>query len=381
MRLVIDDDLLDAQVLRLVGSAVHEGADVQEVLTAARAIDPTDLSTWYESFTALAHDTMQQATDPESARRAYLRASNYHRAAGQMLIGAPLDPRLVQSNRDSRAAFAQTGAQAIEIPYENTTLPGYFFAGSDEPGPLLILTGGYDSSAEELYFFSGRAALQRGYHVLAFDGPGQGAALIQQGLVLRPDWENVVGPVVDYALTRREVDPTRIGLVGLSLGAHLAPRAASAEHRLAACVADCGTFDMYAAFLQRLPEAIRPAFDAGDPDVRQQVAGMLEHLASAPTGGWALRRGMLVHGVATPMDYVLSTKDYTLAGRAQHIACPTFVCNAQNDPIGASAGELVAALTCPHEFVTFTGSAAEHCEVGARLQYDARVYSWLAGVL
>jgi hypothetical protein len=38
-------------------------------------------------------------------------------------------------------------------------------------------------------------------------------------------------------------------------------------------------------------------------------------------------------------------------------------------------------LTCPHEFVTFTGAAAEHCESGARLQYDARVYSWLAGVL
>lgn len=388
MRLAVDDDLLDGQVLRLVGSAVHGGADVQEVLTSARTIDPADLGTWYTAFTALADQTLAQAptNDDGSALSAGLRASNYYRAAGQMFIAAPVDHRLVQSNIASRDAFAKAlalipGAEAIQIPYEQTTLPGYFFAASDQPGPTLILTGGYDSSAEELYFFSGKAALERGYHVLAFDGPGQGAALIQQGLTLRPDWENVIGPVIDYAITRAEVDPQRIGLVGLSLGAHLAPRAASGEHRLAACVADCGTFDMYAMFLDRLPPVIRPAFEAGDKDVQQQVGQMLNTMAQEPTAGWTLRRGMLVHGADTALDYVLSTRDYSLQGRAQNITCPTFVCNAQNDPIGASAPQLVAALTCPHEFVTFTGAAAEHCESGARLQYDARVYSWLAGVL
>lgn len=386
MRLAVDDDLLDGQVLRLVGSAVHGGADVQEVLAAARTVDPTNLDTWHDAFTALAEATVQQATDEHSALGAYLRAANYHRAAGQMLISAPLDQRLVTSNRASRDAFAKAlplipGAEAIEIPYGTTTLPGYFFAASDAPGPLLILTGGYDSSAEELYFFSGAAALARGYHVLAFDGPGQGAALIQQGLVLRPDWDQVIGPVVDHAVTRPEVDPERIALVGLSLGAHLAPRAASAEHRLAACVADCGTFDMFATFLSRLPESLRGPFAAGDAEVQQQVGQMLEKMAAAPTAGWTLRRAMLVHGVATPLEYILATREYSLASHAGNITCPTFVCNAENDPISATAPDLVAALTCPHEFVTFTGSAGEHCESGARLQYDAAVYPWLAGVL
>ena len=101
--------------------------------------------------------------------------------------------------------------------------------------------------------------------MLAFDGPGQGAALLQRGLVLRPDWENVVAPVVDYALTRPEVDPARIALIGLSLGAHLAPRAASVEHRLAACIADCGAFDLYAGFLARLPGPLAGAYVAGSP--------------------------------------------------------------------------------------------------------------------
>ena len=74
--------------------------------------------------------------------------------------------------------------------------------------------------------------------MLAFDGPGQGAALLQQGLALRPDFENVITPVLDYLVSRADVDPNRVALIGLSLGAHLGPRAASEEHRLAACVAD-----------------------------------------------------------------------------------------------------------------------------------------------
>lgn len=72
-----------------------------------------------------------------------------------------------------------------------------------------MLTDGYNGTVEELYFMTGAAALPRGYNVLAFNGPGQGAALIEQGLAVRPDWENVVTPVVDYALTRRDVDGER----------------------------------------------------------------------------------------------------------------------------------------------------------------------------
>ena len=68
----------------------------------------------------------------------------------------------------------------------------------------------------------GAAALARGYNVLAFDGPGQ-AALLQQGIVLRPDWEDVVTPVLDYPRSRPEVDPAKVALIGLSLGGYLAP--------------------------------------------------------------------------------------------------------------------------------------------------------------
>ena len=63
--------------------------------------------------------------------------------------------------------------------------------------------------------------------------------------------------------------------------------------------------------------------------------------------------------------------------------CPTFVCNAENDPISSTAPELVAALTCPKELVTFTAAegAGDHCESGARLLYHARSFGLLETVM
>ena len=207
----------------------------------------------------------------------------------------------------------------------------------------MILLGGYDGTAEELYFLNGAAALARGYHVLAFDGPGQGSALLQQGLVLRPDWENVITPVLDHTRTRTDVDTDRIALIGLSLGAHLAPRAASAEHRLAAVIADCGSYDLFAAALDRMPGPLAAGFRERRPRATRLVTRILGMLERKPTAGWALRRGQLVHGVENPIDYLNELRRYTLAPYAAKIQCPTLVCNADGDDISASAPELVAA--------------------------------------
>ncbi len=393
----LKDELLDAQTLRAMGAGLAGGADLGECLATARRVKGTDLDSWHDEWLATARwvANLAEAAEAkgrrETARLAHLRASNYYRTAGVMLMGTPLDPRLVASNARQTdtfrraAALMDTPVETIEIPFEGASLPGYFFRVDDDPRPraTVILTGGYDGTVEELYFYNGAAALARGYNVLAFDGPGQGGALLRRGLVLRPDWENVVGPVVDYALGRPDVDPERIALIGLSLGAHLAPRAASGEHRLAACIADCGAFDLYAGFLERIPGPLSKGFAGGTRPAVAAVREILEHMAKKPTAGWALRRGLLVHGATDVMDLVESWKDYSLAGRAERITCPTWVCNAEGDAISASAPQLVEALTCEAEFVTFTAAegAGDHCEAGARALYHARSFGWLDDLL
>jgi alpha-beta hydrolase superfamily lysophospholipase len=395
--LAVKDELLDAQTLRAAGAAPYGGADIGECVTTARAARGTDLGSWHAAWTSTAvkvlalAESEQAAGRTESARLAFFRASSYFRTAGVMLLGAPLDPRLVESYKRQTSAF-RSGAsllaeppEILEIPYEGTTLPGYFFRAS--PGaaalPLVILTGGYDGTAEELYFFNGAAALARGYNVLAFDGPGQGAALIRQGLVLRADWESVITPVVDYALTRPDVDPAKIALIGLSLGGYLAPRAAAVEHRLAACIADCGSYDLFAAALKRIPGPLATGITGRQPLAAAVLRRVLARLASNPTAGWALRRGQLVHGAASPLAYLQALREYSLKDYAGQITCPVLVCDAEGDDISASAPQLVDALTCDKDYMHFTAAegAGDHCEAGARTLYHARTFGWLDSLL
>jgi len=392
-RLALKDPLLDFQVLRAAGSAPYGGADIGECIATARRVKPGDLDNWYAEWVATAEASAALAAraetsgDRETARLAYLRASTYYRTAGIVLLRPPLDPRLQDSNAKQTELFRRAGAlmnrppEALEIPYEQVSLPGYFFRAADdaERRATVILTGGYDSTVEEMYLTNGAAALARGYNVLAFDGPGQGGALIQRHLTLRPDWENVIRPVVDYALTRPDVDPHRIALIGPSLGAHLAPRGASEEHRLAACIADCGAFDLHAAFLRRLPSPLAAGVRRRSRTGEQALRALLGFLIAKPTAGWALRRGLLVHGVEDPIDLVASLRAFTLAGRAERITCPTWVCSAEGDEISESAPELFAALTCEKEYVRFTAAegAGDHCEAGARTLYHARSFNWL----
>jgi pimeloyl-ACP methyl ester carboxylesterase len=396
-RVMFRDELLDAQLLRVLGSAAYGGADIGECLQAARDVREDDLGSWYDAWHGLGDRVATLARDEEaadraeSARLAYLRACSYHRTSGVMLLGAPIDPRAVAAHRAQKAAFRAAmrltplPVEVVDIPFDSVRLPGYFLRPTDAAGrrATVILIGGYDGTSEELYLLTGAAALERGYNVLAVDGPGQGSALIEHGLTLRPDWENVVAPLIDHLVARPEVDPGRIAVIGLSLGAHLAPRAASGEPRLAACIADCGSYDLYAAALERMPSPLARGLRDGKLWARLAIRPILHLLVRKPTAGWALRRGMLVHGVPTPLAYLDCLREFTLHGYAERITCPTWVCNADGDEIGASAPQLVNALSCPKVFVQFTTAdgAGDHCEQGARTLYHARSFGWLDHLL
>ncbi len=244
----------------------------------------------------------------------------------------------------------------------------------------VIGLGGYDGTAEECYFYFAAPALARGYHVLLFDGPGQGAALLQQGLTMRAEWDTVITPVVDFLLARDDVDPARIALAGLSLGGFLGPRAAAGEHRLAALIADSGSFDMYGAALERMPKPLAHGFEKGDRLARLGLAEILDGMAKKPTAGWSLRRALVVHGVDSPLAYLDVLRDYRLDGHAQAITCPTLVTHAEGDAIGASAPRTFAALTvADKQLITFTAAegADDHCEAAARTLFDARAFAWL----
>jgi hypothetical protein len=223
---------------------------VGECLATAARIDGTNLTSWHDAWVGTAErvcalaEAELAAGRVETATGAFLRASNYFRTAGVMLMGTPVDERLQVANARQTEVFRRGAAllaqppEILAVPYQDTTLPGYHFrAGRDErPRPTVVLIEGYDGTSEELYFLTGRAALARGYNVLAFDGPGQGAALLQQQLVLRPDYETVVAAVLDFSgdvrtLTRAESGSSAIVAGQADGGLGSAARAARPRRR------------------------------------------------------------------------------------------------------------------------------------------------------
>ena len=250
---IFKDSLFNSQFLRFVGHTGAGGADIGECYAAASSIREGDAESWYAGWRSLAERTEAQAEaslalgHTVSARSAMLKASNYYHAAYLFMMQPQPDPRLLAAYRAQRRAFEKVTAlfpewgKNVEIPFEQNHLHGYFFP-SPYPGPrpVLIVTGGYDSTAEEAYFFSGPAALARGYHVVTYDGPGQGGDLIKNGQVFRADWETVLGAVLDWVRQQPNVDSTKIAQLGISFGGYLGPRAASGVEGLAATIVGPG---------------------------------------------------------------------------------------------------------------------------------------------
>jgi pimeloyl-ACP methyl ester carboxylesterase len=317
-----------------------------------------------------------------------LRASNYYRTSYIFMFAVPVDPRVVEAYDKQTDAFQKGAAlfeppiEILKIPYENATLPGYFIKpdASGAPRKTLLCTGGYDRTCEELFFSTAGGALERGYNVLTFDGPGQGGALVTQKLPMRADWEKVVTPVVDYLLTRPDVDSARIALYGGSFGGYLAPRAAAFEHRLAACIADAALFDPAALSNKMFPPDIASALARNDVAVLEPFFNKLQE---DTTQRFILGRGMWVHGAATPWEYFEMFQAYSLADVARNIQCPTFVDEAENDRRRGGGKDLYDALRCPKEYALFAASegAGEHCEAGAREVFFQRMFDWLDPIL
>jgi alpha-beta hydrolase superfamily lysophospholipase len=392
-RLVFKDDLLDGQLLRTMGHATYGAAEIGECLATATTIREGDRESWAAGWTALAERTFAagqaslRAGSRESATAAFLRASNYFRNAYVLHLEAPLPAAVALAYRGHRQAFREAAPglpgtpQPIEIPFEAGALPGYFCSGGPGRRPLVISVGGYDSTAEESYLWNGGAAVARGYHAVIFDGPGQGALLLERGQPFRPDWHLVVGAVLDAFAGRGDVDAGRIAVIGESWGGYLAAGAAARDRRIAACVLDPPQLGLFQAMLARLP--VPASLKARLPDGPGWLVALLRRImdrrAAKLTAGWALRRGMLTHGVASPWDYVLDARRYEQTAVVGDISCPTLVCDAAADEISRQARRFFDLLRCEKTYLRFTveEGAGAHCAIGNRALYHQRVFDWL----
>ena len=390
MKVKFQDPEFSFQLLRVLGSAASRQADVGEALAIADRIIEGDFESWFREWSTVAArleavaDANRAAGRRVSASDTYLRAGNYYRAAEFYLHGDSHDPRIAEfSGRSLRCFHAalETGELAYElsaIPYEGTTLPGVFFSGGSGKRRTLIVQTGFDGTMSGMLPWA-LAATRRGWHCLTFEGPGQGEVIRKQGLPFRPDWEKVVGPVVDFLAARPEVDARRIALLGSSFGGFLAPRAAAYEPRLVACVANGGVMDFLGA---RIPKTMtREQFAHALKQNPDRInSAMREQAARSPQARWSQENGQYTFHAASPAEWCLKALDYDMTPHAANIRCATLIIDVENEnSFPGQARPLYEALTCPKTWLYFSEAegAGDHCQTGSPGLAQQRIFDWL----
>ncbi|MGZ8578630.1 MAG: alpha/beta hydrolase family protein, partial [Actinomycetota bacterium] len=251
---LFEDPLHDEFAMWPLGLIESDGGAVGEVAAIAAAMttpdDQTFIAGWIDAADRHVEegDTAHRAGRDAQACGHYLRAASFYEVGMHMLYGSPVAPRLTEVFDRLSEAFARAMSvrdppgEPLSIPFDGHLMPGYFLramgAARGEAKPVIVCVNGYDATMADMYLAQVIDASHRGYHCVIFDGPGQGSMLVRDGVAMNADWERVLPPVVDAVMARADVDTKKVVLQGWSLGGYLAARAATGEHRLAACVLD-----------------------------------------------------------------------------------------------------------------------------------------------
>lgn len=384
------------RAIYMIGSG---GADFGECDTTLERIGSQSFDVWHEEWVKTSKrveeigDSSLKRGHKVSAREAYLRASMYYHISYFPLYGKPTDPRVLETyNREARV-FQKAGAlfhpslEVLEIPFEGGSLPGYFIKIDDKPRPTIVQTNGYDCTIHEMYFSHGPASRRRGYNYLIFDGPGQGRNLYRDNLHMRPNWETVVGPVLDYALTLNEVDPDNLILAGWSFGGYFSVRAACFEsHRLKAVVADPGQWDQRENIMAFLPlsDEQKAAFPDIDPTLLQPMEDKVKQAKGTHLYWEFIQRGFWVNDADSLYEYLKKLAEYEVSPYIHQLKCATAVTQSEGDTTALNAQKLIDAIPVTNKkriyFSTAEGSGG-HCEAMARSLYHQKIFDWLDEVI
>ncbi|HEX4166464.1 MAG TPA: prolyl oligopeptidase family serine peptidase [Bryobacteraceae bacterium] len=376
--------------LTSLGRAYHSAGDIGKVLYLTRQVEDSNFESAFQVFKQAGDEARAQAESStrgghlESARQAYLWAQNFYDSATYFIDGSKDPSRFLPTWQLLYDCWLQSlplfdpPIEPIKIPYEQTELHGFFIPAKKDASkrPLLILVNGSDGSLLDMWAWGGAGAVARGYNCLTFDGPGQGFALWQQKLHFRPDWEKVITPVIDYALTRPEVDPKRIAIQGISQGGFWVPRAVAFEKRIAAAIADPGVVDVSTSWTATLPKPMIGLLKAGR---KTEFDAYLEKSLD-PTRRAYLSFRMRPFGFSSFYDTYHAVMGYNLRDVAGQIRCPLLITSPANEAYWpGQSRQLYDLVSSAKTLVSFSESdgADLHCEPKGTGIRDLRVFNWL----
>jgi dienelactone hydrolase len=190
-----------------------------------------------------AANSAEQAGDKVSARDNYFIAANYWASA--MWTIDEVNPKLVALNGKKRENFdkyiglADHHVEWVELPYRGQSLPAIFHLPPDYKSgakvPAIVVVSGMDGYKERSVALYKDAWMERGYAVLAFEGPGYWEPPLRGIYIDVPGWAEAGKTVADWLAARPEIDAGRIGMTGVSYGSFFTAIMMAADARYKAC--------------------------------------------------------------------------------------------------------------------------------------------------
>lgn len=380
------------EALRVLAATATQGSDVSEILQVCQKLIPGDFESWYKEFYKLAGDVLRIAEecpnkknfDNVSLRNIYLRASHYYFAADFYLHSNHDDPRINDCYQkwtslfDKAMALLPVPGKRLSLPADGFQVPVYLLRPSNtsEPRPTIILGNGFDGALEEMIHVLGFPALERGYNVILYEGPGQTGIRRTQNVHFIHDWEKAVTPVVDWLQTLDFVDKKRISLLGYSLGGYLACRAAAFEHRLSACILLDGIWDQGLAFTDFYPESMK-LLETGDVKLCNET--FKKESAKSTTSRWMYDHFLWAFNESA-YEGLLELKKMKVEHIIHQIKCPVFVGEARQDQFFHEQPQTVNKALGDRAYFFSPGedtAAMTHCHVGATFFLSQEVFAWL----
>ena len=304
--------------VRMEISPDHPDPDVRGV---ARRVKFFNLESWHREWMEVARKNedlaagFEQEKRHQTAHEFYLRAADFYRRA--VVYMPDTDPRMLPTFRKLEENFENAWRavkppfERVEINYEGHKLPALFWPGRGKTGerlPVVYNYGGADGILLRGEDGGAGQYVRRGMSFFDVDGPGHGGTLRHHKLYAPPDSERVAKAVVDYLVTRADVDPARIGLHGSSMGGYSGPRCATVEKRIKAVAVWSGAYNL-----------VEDIFDYYPP-----IQDRLRWLMGAKDLKEAREK----------------MKEFTLIGRADKIECPLLVGYSIDDRVMDPRGAL-----------------------------------------
>lgn len=235
-----------------VAIALESGGQIGEIIDMCQPIrdaaaSGADAGTpqFMAQWVAMGDKLLALAAEDEARGRLFSASNKLERASLYLITAERMQghghPGRKETFAKARAAFDKStvlgkiNRERVEIPLAHGTMPAlYTRAPGEGAKPVVVFCNGLDSCKELLYWTRLPEELaRRGISTLCVDQPGSGEALRLQDLPVDPHSESWASKAVDWLETQSDVDPARIGMTGISLGGHFAPRAVAYEPRFA----------------------------------------------------------------------------------------------------------------------------------------------------